>query len=55
MLESAQVKAFLNLDKTKDKEYQIFEKVFGRPGNKEPAPVYFSSLNIDDYKKTGNG
>lgn len=51
MLESAQVKAFLNLDKTKDKEYQIFEKVFGRPGNKEPAPVYFSSLNIDDYKK----
>ena len=51
MLEEAQVYAFLNLDKTKDGEYQIFEQVFGAPGKEFPAPVYFSHLTIDDYGK----
>lgn len=51
MLESAQVISFLNLDKTKDKEYKVIEKVFGPPGGASPAPVYFSHLTIDDYEK----
>lgn len=51
MLESAQVISFLNLDKTNDKEYKVFEDVFGLPGKESPAPVYFSHLTIDDYEK----
>lgn len=40
------------LDLSKDgKDYRIITKTFGRPGEEEPADIYFSNLYIDEYKK----
>ncbi|MCF6157617.1 MAG: CRISPR-associated protein [wastewater metagenome] len=53
MLESSALTSILDLKKyTNDNtKYEIVEKIFGSPGQDEPAPVYFSNLTIDDYEK----
>jgi len=51
MFDSADIRGLIDLNKDSSKCYTIVSAIFGKPGDKKPAPVYFSNLTIEGYKE----
>lgn len=54
MLQDAGIQGLLDVTSKNENGVQKFtlvEMLFGMPGQKEPCPLFFSNLTIDDYEK----